>query len=289
MNPPTKKHFASILNQATRFALQWRLLLLWMVVVLIPTALNALPLWQIIGSQLNHSVHSAQLAQHLSMNAISDLMSVMMTNKLLLTDAGLGAVLFTLLMSPFLSGAIVTAARSGVPLELGRLVHGGIAEYGRMLRMLVWALIPFGIVGAVGFVIMQWVDDYSENVILQSSADFAEYGAVFLISALLVLADALLDAGRAQFVVAPGNRSAIKAWCRGCVMVAKHPLATLGLYVVITLAGAVLVSIFGLLRMHAIPVQMPGFVLGLVLTQLIVASTAWMKIARIHALASASK
>lgn len=289
MNTTSTSSFSSVLTQSARFALQWRLLLLWLVVLLIPTAMMTLPLWRIISSQLSPVVNSGALAHHINMNAINDIISVMVVNKLLLQGAGLGAVIFTVLLSPFLSGAIVTAARSQSPLALGKLVHGGIAEYWRMFRMLVWALVPLGIAGGIGAGLMHWADTYAENAILESSADCAAHSALAVMLVLLVIADASVDAGRAQFVNSTSRRSAIKAWWKGFMLVAKRPLQSLGFYVVLTLAGVVLVAVFGLLRINLGHVRPVGFVIGLILTQLIVLSTAWMKSARIFALASVSR
>jgi hypothetical protein len=289
MNTTTTPKFSSVLAASAKFALQWRLLLLWVVVLLIPTFIMTLPLWQIIGSQLNYSVHAGAMAHQLNMNAINDILSVMVINKLLLQEAGIGALIITLLLSPFLSGAIVTAARATAPLPLGKLVHGGLTEYWRMFRMLVWAIIPFGIAGAITAGLMQWSDGYAEKAILQASAEFAGHVALVVSLIFFVIADATLDAGRAQFVYSTSRRSVIKAWWKGLTLIVKRPLSTLGYYVVITLVGLVAVALFGLLRKNLGDVHVPGFVLGVVLTQLIAASLAWIKSARLYALATASK
>ncbi|MET3106608.1 hypothetical protein AAKU67_001318 [Oxalobacteraceae bacterium GrIS 2.11] len=289
MNTTNKPTFLSVLVQSASFGLQWRLIVLWIIVLLIPTAIMTLPLWQIISSQLSHSVQSGALAHQLSMNAINDIISAMVINKLLLQEAGLGALIFTLLLSPFLSGAIVTAARSATPLAMGKLVHGGIAEYWRMLRMLLVAIVPFGIAGAIIAGVMHWSDGYAEKAILESDADFASHISLAVMAILLIIADATLDAGRAQFIHSTTRRSAFKAWWRGLVLVVKRPLSALGFYVVLTLVGVVAAAVFGLLRMNLGHVGVPGFIVSLILTQLIVASTAWMKSARLYALALASK
>src|SRR6185437_12591045 len=44
---------------AGRRALQWRLLLLWIAALLIPTAMLTMPLWQIFSEQLDHTIHAA--------------------------------------------------------------------------------------------------------------------------------------------------------------------------------------------------------------------------------------
>ncbi len=289
MKTTTFSDFSSIVKKSARFALQWRLLLLWVLVLLAPTLVMTFPLWKIISSQLNHSVLAGELAQHLNMNAINDIISVMVINKLLLQQAGMGAVVLTLLLSPLLTGAVITAARAPTPLPIGKLIHGGLTEYWRMFRMLVCALIPFGIAGAIGSGVMHWADNYAEQAILQSDAEFASHIATAVMIILLVIADASLDAGRAQFINNGNRRSAIIAWWRGVKSVFKRPLPTLGLFVVISVTGLVTVAILALLRLNLGHIHLPGFILGLVLTQLIVATLAWVKIARLVGLAAVTR
>jgi hypothetical protein len=289
MNTTSTPKFSSVLAQSGKFALQWRLLVLWIIVLLVPTVIMAFPLWQIISSQLNNSVHAGALAHQLNMNAVNDIMWVMSVNKLLLQEAGIAAFIFTLLLSPFLSGAIVTAARATSPLAMGKLVHGGIAEYWRMVRMMIFAIIPFAIAGAIIAGVMHLADGYADKAIQQSDADLAGHISLVIMIILLVIADASVEAGRAQFVHSTTRRSAFKAWWKGLTLVFKRPLSTLGFYVVITVIGLVLAAVFGLLRLNIGHVGTPGFIVGLIFTQLIVASTAWMKGARLFALAAMSK
>ena len=289
MNTTSTPTFSSVLSLSAKFALQWRLLVLWIIVLLMPTIIMTFPLWQILSAQLNYSVYAGALAHQLAGNAVNDLIWAVMQNKLLLKGAGIGALIFTLLLSPFLSGAIVTAARSAKPLAMGKLVHGGIAEYWRMLRMLICAIIPFAIAGAIIAGVMHMADGYTDKAIQESNADFVGHVSMIIMIVLLAIADATVDAGRAQFVHSTTRRSAFKAWWKGVMLVLKRPLSALGFYVVITLIGLVLAAIFGLLRLNVGHVSIPGFIVGLIFTQLIVASTAWMKSARLYALAAISK
>ena len=285
-NPPK---FLAILVSSAIFATQWRLLLLWIITLMIPTVVMTVPLWQIIASQLDFSVFSDALAHRLNMNAINDILSVMVANKMLLQQAGVGALIITLLLSPFLSGAIVTAARAPAPLSMDKLIHGAISEYWRMFRMLLWACVPLGVAGGIGAAAMHWAGSYADRAILQSSAELAGNTALVLMTVLLVIADATVDAGRAQFVNSICRRSAIKAWWSGFMMVIKRPLSSLGYDVLLSFVGLTVAGIAGLLRVNLEHIYTPGFILGLILTQLIVASIAFMKSARIFALAAASK
>jgi hypothetical protein len=174
-------------------------------------------------------------------------------------------------------------------LGFGKLVHGGIAEYWRMFRVLIWSVIPLGIAFAICGGIGQWSSGVAEKAILESSADTASHVATALMIVLLLLADASVDAGRAQFIHSVNRRSAIKAWWTGIKLVLRHPVAAFGQYLILTLIGLVLAGVFGVLRIRLGHVHLPGFLLSIVLTQLLVASLGWMKAARLYALASVSK
>lgn len=289
MNSHHTPQFLATLRSSGRFALQWRLLVLWMITLLIPAGLMTLPFWQIFAAQLNHSVYADVFAHSLTMNAVDDLMSAVMTNKMVVQQTGIAALVLTVLFTPFLNGAVVTAARIREPLTMGKLVHGGIAEYWRMFRMFLMALIPLGIAGGIGAAALRCADRYAEKAILESNADLASYAALALLIILLVVADASADAGRAQFAHSTIRRSAIKAWWAGLKMIVRRPVSTLGFYVAFTLFGALLAGVAGILRLNIGHTGAPGFILGLVLAQLMVASMCWMRIARLSALVAAGK
>jgi len=288
MNTTSKSSFFTIVAGAGRLALQWRLLVLWVGVLLIPTALLTVPLWQIFSGQLDHTIHASELAHHLSMNAAADLMTSVVIDGALLKSAGAGALIVTLLLSPFLSGVAIAVARAkahGEPqLSFGGMIHGGIGEYWRMLRMLLLAIVPLGIAGGIGGALMNLADKYARQAILKSDADLAGHAALAAMVLLLLLALATVDAGRAQFALSIKRRSAVKAWWRGCKLLFRRPLASIGSYLVLSAIGVVAVVVLGLLRINVPHAEIPGFVLGLILTQLAAAAMAWMRSARLFAM-----
>ncbi len=289
MNTNTKQGFLSVLARSAGFALQWRLLLLWIVVLLIPTAILTLPIWHLIGAQLDHSALAGGLAHQLTVNALNDIGYSLYTSQTTLHAAGLIAVVLTLLLAPFLNGAIVTAARAQVALGFGKLVHGGISEYWRMFRTLIVSLIPIAIAGGISAGVAHWSDGVAEKAILESAAQSAGHVSTIVSIIVLLLATATIEAGRAQFVHSMHRRSALRAWWNGVKLVFKHPLSAFGQFVLLTLIGLLLIAVFGYLRINVGHVSRVGFVVGFILTQLLVASICWMKVARLYALASVSK
>lgn len=288
MNNTTRQGFLTVLVKSTGFALQWRMLLLWVVVLLLPTTMLTLPVWHVIGAQLNYSALSPALAHHLNMNAVSDIMAAMSDQSGTMHATGLVALITTLLLSPFLSGMMVTAARAQVALGFGKLVHGGIAEYWRMLRSLIWGLIPIAVAVGLGNAASTWADGVAEKAILESTANSASHAALAITLILFLIAEASVVAGRAQFVHSVNRRSAIKAWWRGIKLVLSRPVSAFLQFVVLTLIGLAVAAVFGLLRINLGHVSLAGFAVSILLTQLLVATIGWMQAARIYALAQIS-
>ncbi len=294
--PPTMSHtstnqagFSATVAGAGRRALQWRLLLLWIAVLLIPTAMLAVPLWQIFSDQLDHTLHAADLAQRLTLNAVSDLLVSVVYDGAALKSVSMLAASFVMLATPFLNGMVVTAARSADAPGFVALIQGGAAEYWRMFRMLIVSLLPLAIAIGLGSAAMNGADKFAEHAILKSSADHMGLAAQIVLGLLMVLALASIDAGRAQFALSSKKRSAFKAWWRGCKLIAKRPAATLGSYVVLTLVGVIVFAVFGLLRINVPHANLAGFIVGVVFTQLAAVALAWTRGARVFALADIAK
>ena len=64
------------LLHALRPALQWRLLLLWLLALLLPTLVAALPVWSMLGAAFDRSAHAHALARSLDLVAIADLVDL---------------------------------------------------------------------------------------------------------------------------------------------------------------------------------------------------------------------
>lgn len=280
---------ASTLRRASAVALQWRLLLLWTGALLVPAAMLALPFWQTLSAQLDYSVHAAQWAQQLDAIAIVDLVSKLADNSQAFTQAGITALALTLLLSPLLTGAIIATARADRVLGFGRLIQGGVQEYARMLRMLLWALVPLGLVLAAGGGGMALVKKYAATAILESDVDLARQLVRVLMAVLLVLAHVTVDAGRAQLAVYSKRPSVIKAWWRGCQLLKARPLSLLGHYLAISIVGLSLAAALTALRIVLPQLGAVWFTLGLVLAQLAIAAIAWMRVARLLALIDLSR
>ncbi len=272
------------LRGAARTALQWRLLLLWAAWLLVPSALLMLPAWQLLSANLDHSVHGPALARALDLLAITDLMSAATKAHAVLSNAGIAALLLTLLLSPLLSGMAISAGRAEGVLGFRALTAGALHEYPRLLRMLLWAVVPLGAALALGAGADALADRQAETAIVESRVDLLHLLAGGLTALLLVLAHVSLEAGRAVLALDRRRTSAVRGWWDGCVMLVRRPAATLGGFLTLSVAGLALAALLGVARLNLPGGTTPALLGAFLLTQAIVAVVAWMRAARLFAL-----
>ncbi|UQV45253.1 hypothetical protein KIV45_26865 [Janthinobacterium lividum] len=280
----TRASGLTLTTRASRAALQWRLLLLWAGLLLIPTILAVIPLWRTLSASLDNAVHAAALAHKLDLMTLGDLVANAGRNGAAISQATITGIVLALLLSPLLSGLVVTAARAPAPLGFGPLLTGAFSEYGRMLRMLLWSIVPLGVALAIGAGALKLADKHAAKAILEADADLVRHLALLLTGLLFLLACATLDAGRAALAVDRRRSSAVKAWWRGLGMLRRRPLACLAIYLVITLLGLALYALLGVARLNLAAPGPLAIVAGLLVTQLAALVLAWMRSARLFAL-----
>jgi hypothetical protein len=274
-------------QHACGHALQWRLLLLWSLLLWLPILIFAVPTWLLLASALDYSVHAARIAEQFDAAVIGDLGQLLLGPKSEAFNLALfGSLLCTLALSPFLSGMAVTAFRLPQAAGFGALMRGGVSEYGRMLRMLVLGVLPFGLAGAAGSSAMKLADDYAEKAILHSDAAMAGNAAIVLTFVLLIFAHIIVDAGRADLALDSERRSAFKAGWRGLKVLFGRPFISLGYYISISVIGLGCAALLIWLRINMPHVSVWGFIAALLVMQLIVLVLAWMRTARLFALAA---
>ena len=280
----TRASGLTLTMRASRAALQWRLLLLWLGLLLIPTVVAIIPLWRTLSASLDQAVHAAALAHKLDLMTLADLIANTERNGAAISQAAIAGIILTLLLSPLLSGLVVTAARAPAPAGFGPLLTGAFSEYGRMLRMLLWSIVPLGVALAIGAGALKLADKHAAKAILEADADLVRHLALLATGLLFLLACATLDAGRAALAVDRRRTSAVKAWWRGLGMLRRRPLACLAIYLVITLLGLALYALLGVARLNLAAPGPLAIVAGLLATQLAALVLAWMRSARLFAL-----
>ena len=289
MNRPSNRIGLGAIGPAAWAALQWRLLLLWLLGLALPTAIVALPLWRALAAQLDTTLHVGELARHFDSLAIGDLVPVISKSSSLIGANGLLAMIIVVLMSPLLTGLSVAAIRANRRLGFGELIHGGLSEYGRLFRLLLWAIVPLGAALALGGVAMHVAGKNADAAILASQVDRARYIALFIAALLFVFAHASVEAARAQFAADATLRSAIRAWWRGLKLVLRRPLAMLGTYLIVAAIGLGIAAVLGVWRIGIAHASLGGFLLALLATQLIAMCIGWMRSTRLFAFAEIAR
>ncbi|KFN44865.1 hypothetical protein [Arenimonas oryziterrae] len=265
-------------------ALQWRLLLLWLAGLLLPTAILTLPISGMLSRHMDNSVHSLALAQRLDVNAFADMLGVLRAISPVLGNASLLATIVALLLSPLLTGMAITAVRAGRAPGFGDLLRGGVSEYGRLFRLLLVGILPM----IVAFVIATAAYGYLGERDLEAivPADVKTLGWLALAATLFafLIAHASVEAARAQFAADGQLRSAFRAWGRGLKQLLRRPFATLGQYLLVTAIGLAIAGALAVWRINIPHANSLGLAGAFALAQLIVLSTAWMRTARLYAL-----
>jgi hypothetical protein len=274
----------SALPRAARAAFQWRLMLLWVLGMLIPSAILALPMWRMLSTHLDYSVRAAHIARELDLTVLSDLLVIHGKNSMAFNLAAGLALIVTLLISPLLTGMAATAARADQAPGFGALAKGALAEYPRMFRMMLWSALPLGIAAAIGAAAMDAAAAHAKTVIVEADADLWNMLAMAATALLLATAHATLDAGRAALAIERRRTSAIKAWWSGCKLLTKRPLATFGVYFIITGVGLALAAALVVGRINLAGANAAVFIGALLLVQLTVVAIGWMRSARLFAM-----
>lgn len=279
-------HARTALSCALRGAVQWRLWMLWIAVTGLCALIGAMPVWNWLGDVLDHSLQAGAVATGTG--------APLMLEALMSSDAPTGllmggiqvATLLMLLLSPLLAGATVAAARSRETLGFGDLLRGGISEYGPMLRMLLWSVIPLGIAVGAMVGIMGANESAHEHAVLASELDTGRRIALLVGGILFVVAHASLEAGRGWLAADGRLRSALKAWWRGMKLLRRRPVAVLAVYLVTTLLGLLLAAALVALRQHLDASTGVGYLLAMVVGVGITVVLAWSRIARLFGMQS---
>lgn len=284
MNSSTPMTLATIGTAARSGIANWRVGVVWIAATLIPTAIVSVPLGQFLSAALDHSALAGEWARQWNIAAVLELIANSTEFAPVLAGAGVVAALFTMLLWPFLTAMIVASARDARPTGFVALLSGGVRAYGRMLRMLLWSAVPFGIAGAIGGSVLYLTQKMDEKAVLQSTGDHQQTAAMILLILLLALAHISIEAGRAQLAIDANRRSAVKAWWRGIKLIKARPAAAFGSYLALTIAGLILMALIGLIRLQLPHASLSGVLLALGLSQLIVIAAVWMRSSRLLAL-----
>jgi hypothetical protein len=275
--------------RASLSAIQWRLLLLWTLLLWLPTAVVGLPLWSTLGDLLDHSVHAQDWAAHFSPMMFGDAAAAISDDTGWFHGVAILGLLLTLLMMPFLNGMIVGSGRAGRPLGFSHLLQCGIVEYGRMFRLMLWSVVPYAAMGWLATFAFDAAHKVDIRAVLESKADSASHMATWLVVVLFVLVQAIVESGRAAFIADTGLRSATRAFGRGFMQLLRRPFSTLLWFLLVSLVGYAIAGALGIARVHTPAIGFGGTLWAIVLAQLVVIAIGWAHVARVFALAEVAR
>jgi hypothetical protein len=264
---------------------QWRLFVLWVILTLIPTAIFALPVFVLLASMLDHSVYATQWAETFNLNMFTDLSGVLFATpyprSMTLGVAGMIAVVLVVFIGPFLNGAVIASAQANRTLGFSLLIKGGLALYGRMIRVTIWSFVPLGIAFSIIHALSKWNEHRAQSAILESTVKFDQRIGLGVTLLLLLLVHVSIEAARAQFALNPTRRSAVLAWWRATRFVKRRPLAVFISYILIEGVAICVVLVLALLHLNLPHAHPLGVSATFLLTQLTVIVIAWMQVARL--------
>lgn len=266
-------------------ALQWRVLLLWLVALGLIALVAAFPVWRALDTTLSNTVGAAAYAHALDAFALVDL------SRVLGKDASVGfgvivSALLSVLLMPWLTGVMLANLRLGKAGRLATLAGEGMREYGRQLRLMIGSLLPLGIALGLGMWAMNTAGSHGEDAILASQAESAHRWALIAAVAAFVLAHAGIELTRARIAVRDDTRSVIRAWWRSLKLYLRRPFAVLGLYLLTSVIGFAVALGLAWLRTRVAGIGWGGLALAVLSAQAVVAAMAWTRLARLRALAA---
>lgn len=265
-------------------ALQWRLLLLWIGATLLCTLVATLPAWSWLGTLLDHAVQAPAIADGRAPGPLLEALTARTAPLGVLSASLSSSALLMLLLSPLLAGATVAAARSRTAPSIGELLRGGIGDYGPMLRLLLWSVIPLGIAAALLMGAIGFNEKIHQHAILAADVARGRNIALAMGGLLLLLVHAGIEAGRGWLAADARLRSAVKAWWRGTKLLCRRPIAVLSAYLLPTLLSIALMALLLALRQRVDASSMAGFLLAGLLGCAMAGALAWGRVARLFAL-----
>jgi hypothetical protein len=265
---------------------QWRYLLVFVVVMLLPTALAFFPYRSFFGTLFDTSTREASLVAWLDSHALIEVVRQLGEPSAGIVFHGSHAAFFVaLLVAPFLAGAAATIAREeGKALRVREILADAAELYPRMLRMALVSVLPLGIAAGGIALAFHLAGNVGDKATAEATSDRA-YRIATLASLLLWWLFAITaDAGRAYLAADSQRKSALVAWWAGVKLTVRRPLRVMGLSLLTSIVG-----VGGALALTATRTRLTqagtGMILAaIVLGQVAVAVLAWGRGARIAGL-----
>lgn len=264
-----------------------QLLLAWVLVLLLPALIAALPIATWLQLQLGHVPQAQALAQGRDATLLAEALRMPGSEAALLGGSALFSLLLAFALSPWLTGMVVAQIRTVYRLRTGGVLRAGLGEYPRMLRLLLFSLLPMGVALAVGGGALWWAAsaNTAAGSFVEAGSAASLWAPLVLTAVLFAIAHCSVEAARAWLGADLALRSVVDAWRRGLSLLMRRPIATFTVYLGTSLVGYGLALGFAWVRLQVDGSGWAGSAAAFALTQCVVASLAWGRSARLHGLA----
>lgn len=278
-------------RRCLRRGLRWRVLALWWAALIVPGAIAGAPAYAFLSAHLDHSPAAAHAVAWMDGATLIELIRQLGESGASRTLIfGLGAAALTVLVaSPFVAGAMVASARTDETLPFRSLLAGAGEMYGRMLRLALAGLIPLAVGGGLVAGIVKLAVDADGRALTETAAGRIRLLAAAGAALALFAAHLTVEAGRAQFVADPGQRSALAALWRATRMLFRRPVRALVVGALGTVCGLGLAALLMGIRLTVAQGRPATMALAWLLAQCAQLAIGWGRAVRIEGLAELSR
>jgi hypothetical protein len=265
----------AIMFRAMWRALSWRLLILTPIAMSVASLASLVWLWMFLGGALDHSPHWASLTT-LDSSGLASLI------KLFGPSVGTGlvpalvtSVMLGIVLSPLLAGAALTVATEDDAPRLGDLLAGAARSYPRLFRMQLAAFVPIAIAAVIANLAQTWAAHAADHVTEEAATHTTSRIAWVVTIVVIVLAQLVIDAGRAKLAVEPARRSAVVALGAGIKLLVKKPVASIVVGLAANAVSLAAAAALLVVRQHLAQTSAGAVAAAFVLGQVAVAVIGW--------------
>jgi hypothetical protein len=265
---------------------RWRVLALFAGLAVPPSLVAILPVWTFLSVKLDRAVSAASLADGLTVPMAIELLRALgdeQAGRMVALGLASGLVV-ALVVAPWAAGAALAEARAPEAMWIRGLLAAAGDLYGRLLRMVLVAVLPLGLAGAAAAGLYSAAGASTAKALTEAAGRAPALWAGLGTAVLFFLAHLTLDAGRAQLAASPTRRSAFLAWTSGAWLVVRRPVRTGVIGVTGTALGLGVAFAFMALRGHLPARPAWATAVGIVLATLATAAVAWGRSIRLAAL-----
>ena len=265
----------AIMFRAMWRALSWRLLILTPIVMTIASLASLVWLWLFLGDALDHSPRWASLTT-LDSSGFAALAKALAPG----IGTGLVPALVTslvlgLVLSPLLAGAALVVATEDDAPRLGDLLAGAARSYPRLFRMQLAAFAPIAIAAVVANLAQTWASHAADHATEEAATHTYSRIAWVVTIVFILLAQLVIDAGRAKLAVEPDRKSAVVALGAGIKLLVRKPVAALVVGVSANAVSLAAAAALLVVRQHLAQTSAGAVAAAFVLGQVAVAVIGW--------------